>query len=172
MGGVLFLGNWCVTGGLAQSGGVVVRVRGHGQGVGDFFVNISGALCLVRALGTVNQGAMWEVLRKFGMPGHFVIMLVRPRAGAVIDVKIGEEDTAMGSSIGVQRGAYGGLIPFLFIMQAPEPVEWPVTKPTFRTRANGVTSGGGVQPQTRRGILRAIRLALRGRLCHLLRDER
>ena len=95
---------------------------------------------MVRALGTVNQGAMWEVLRKFGMPGHFVIMLVRPRAGAVIDVKIGDEGTAVESTIGVRQGACGGPILFLFIIQAAlETVEWPVTKPTLRTRADGVT---------------------------------
>ena len=41
---------------------------------------------LVRAFGIVNQEALWEVLREFGMPGHFVNMLVRPHDDAVIKV--------------------------------------------------------------------------------------
>ena len=60
---------------------------------------------VVRAFGTVNREALWEVLRKFGMPGHFLYMSARLHASAVINVKTGEEDTAVGSSIGVRRGA-------------------------------------------------------------------
>ena len=76
------------------------------------------------------------------MPGHFVNMLVRLHAGAVINVKIGEGDTAVGSSTGVRQSTCEGPILFLFIMQAAlEAMEWPVTKPTFRARADGVTSG-------------------------------
>ena len=58
------------------------------------------------------------------------------------DVKIVEEGTAMGSSIGVRQGACEGPILFLFIMQvALETMEWPVAMPTFRTRAGWVTPG-------------------------------
>ena len=97
---------------------------------------------LVKAFDTVNREALWEVLRRFGMPDHFVNMLVRLHADAVIKVKIGEEDTDIDSSIGVRQGACEGPILFLFIMQAAlETMEWPVAKPTFRTRADGVTSG-------------------------------
>ena len=57
------------------------------------------------------------------------------------DVKIVEEGTAMGSSIGVRQGACEGPILFLFIMEAAlEMMERPVTKPTLHTRADGVTS--------------------------------
>ena len=97
---------------------------------------------LVKAFDTANREALWEVLRRFGMPDHFVNMLVRLHADAVIKVKIGEEDTDIDSSIGVRQGACEGPILFLFIMQAAlETMEWPVAKPTFRTRADGVTSG-------------------------------
>jgi len=93
---------------------------------------------LVKAFGTVNRGALWEVLREFSMPGHFAGMLVR------LNVEIGEEDTAVGSSIGVRQGACKGPILFLFIMQAAlGTMEWPVTKHTFHTRADGVTPGRG-----------------------------
>ena len=73
---------------------------------------------LVKAFDTVNREALREVLRKFGMPDHFVNMLVRLHDDAVIKVKIGEEDTAVDSSIGVRQGACEGPILFLFIMQA------------------------------------------------------
>ena len=53
-----------------------------------------------------------------------------------------DEDKEVGSSIGVRQGACEGPILFLFITQAAlERVKWPVTKPTFRIRADGVTSG-------------------------------
>ena len=86
---------------------------------------------LVKAFDTVSQKALWEVLKKFGMPDHFVSMLVRPRAGAVINVKIGEEDTAVDSSIGVRQGACEGPILFLLLMQAAlETVEWRESLPS------------------------------------------
>ena len=85
----------------------------------------------------MNREALWEVLRKFGMPGHLVRMLARPHAGAVINVKIGEENTAVGSSAGGRQGACEGPILFLFIMQAAlETVEWPVTKPKAQSVTN------------------------------------
>ena len=95
-----------------------------------------------KTFGKMNRVALWEVLRKCGMPDHLVSMPVRLCTGAVTSLKIGEEDTAVGSSIGVRQGACEGPILVLFITQAaPETVEWPVSKPTFRTRADGVTSG-------------------------------
>ena len=52
------------------------------------------------------------------MPDYFVGMLVRLHAGAVINVKTGEEDTAVGSSVGVRQGACEGPVLFHFITQA------------------------------------------------------
>ena len=108
----------------------------HGPESHDVYVD------LVKAFDTVNRGALWEVLRKSGMPGHFVSMPVRLHDDVVINVKIGEEDTAVDSSIGVRQGACEGPVLFLFIMQAAlGTMEWPVAMPTSRTRADGVTSG-------------------------------
>ena len=78
---------------LCGDDGVEEASRAHGPESYGVYVD------LVRAFGTVNRGALWEVLREFSMPGHFAGMLVR------LNVKIGEEDTAVGSSIGVRRGA-------------------------------------------------------------------
>jgi len=106
---------------------------------------------LVKAFDTVNREALWEVLRRFGIPDHFVNMLVRLHENAVIKVQFGEEDTEVDSSIGVRQGSCEGPILFLFIMQAAlETMEWPVAKPTFQTRADGVTTGE--RPMRKRGV--------------------
>ena len=73
---------------------------------------------MVKAFGTANRGALWEVLGEFGMPTHFARVSVRPHAGAVVNVKMGGEGKAVGSSIGVRQGACEGPIHFLFIVQA------------------------------------------------------
>jgi hypothetical protein len=57
-------------------------------------------------------------------------------------VKVGEVESELESSIGVRQGSCEGPVLFLFIMQAAmETMKWPVPKPEFRTRANGVTMG-------------------------------
>ena len=97
----------------------------HGPGSYGVYVD------LVMAFDTVNRTALWEVLRKFGIPSHYVTMLARLHAGAVINVKIGEEDMAVDNSIGVRQGACEGLILFLFIMQAAlETMEWRESLPS------------------------------------------
>ena len=74
----------------------------HGPGSCGVYVD------LVMAFGTASLGALWEVLRKSGMPGHFLGMPMRLHADAVIVVEIGKEDTALGSSTGVRQGACEG----------------------------------------------------------------
>jgi hypothetical protein len=62
----------------------------------------------------------------------------------LIKVKIGSAEEQVESSIGVRQGSCEDPVPvlFLFIMQAAmETMQWPVPKPQFRTRADGVTSG-------------------------------
>ena len=87
------------------------------------------------------------------MPDHFVNMFLRLHAGAVINVKIGEEDTAVDNSIGVRQGACEGPILFLFIMQAAlETMEWPDQSYLPHPRRWGDVRGE-VQPQTWRDVL-------------------
>ena len=65
------------------------------------------------------------------MPGHSLSEPVRLHADAVINAKIGEEGTAVGSSIGVRQGACEGPILFLLLMQAAlETVEWRESLPS------------------------------------------
>ena len=60
----------------------------------------------------------------------------------LINVKFGENDSEVESSIGVRQGSCEGPIFFLFIMQAAmETLTWPVAKPVFHTRSKGVTMG-------------------------------
>ena len=106
---------------------------------------------LVKAIETMNRKALWEVLGKFGMPDHFVNVLVRPHASVVVNVKTGAEGTVVGSLTGVRQGACEVPILFLFVIQAVlETIEWPVTRPTFRTRTDEVTSG--VRFKSKRGV--------------------
>ncbi len=93
----------------------------------------------------VPREALFAILRRFGLPDHFANIVIRLHEYASINVKIGEEDLEVGSSIGVRQGSCEGPILLLFIMQAAietiETLTWPVAKPVFRTRSKGVTMG-------------------------------
>jgi hypothetical protein len=99
---------------------------------------------LIKAFDTVPREALFAVLRRFGLPDHFVNVVIRLHTEARVMVKIGEEDSEVESTIGVRQGSCEGPVLFLFIMQAAmETMEWPegVAKPEFRTREDGVTMG-------------------------------
>ena len=97
---------------------------------------------LVKAFDSVSREALFAVLRRFGLPDHFVNVVIRLHEKAKIKVKVGEVESELESSIGVRQGSCEGPVLFLFIMQAAmETMKWPVPKPEFRTRANGVTMG-------------------------------
>ena len=97
---------------------------------------------LVKAFDTVPREALFAVLRRFGLPDHFVNVVIRLHENARIKVKVGDVESELESSIGVRQGSCEGPVLFLFIMQAAmETMEWPVPKPEFRTRADGVTMG-------------------------------
>jgi hypothetical protein len=97
---------------------------------------------LVKAFDSVSREALFAVLRRFGLPDHFVNVVIRLHEKAKIKVKVGEVECELESSIGVRQGSCEGPVLFLFIMQAAmETMKWPVPKPEFRTRANGVTMG-------------------------------
>jgi hypothetical protein len=57
-------------------------------------------------------------------------------------MKIGSVDSEFESSIGVRQGSCEGPVLFLIIKQAAiETMKWPVPKPKFCSRENGVTMG-------------------------------
>ena len=69
-------------------------------------------------------------------------MVIRLHTNAVVKVKIGDVDSDVDSSIGVRQSSCEGPVLFLFIMQAAmETLRWPVKKPEFCTRVDGVTTG-------------------------------
>jgi hypothetical protein len=99
---------------------------------------------LVKAFDTVPREALFAVLRRFGLPDHFVKVVMRLHFGAKVKVKIGEEDSEVDSTIGVRQGSCEGPVLFLFVMQAAmETLQWPdgVARPEFKTRKSGVTMG-------------------------------
>ena len=81
---------------------------------------------LVKASDTVPRKALFAVLRRFGLPDHFVKVVMRLHFGAKVKVKIGEEDSEVDSTMGVRQGSCEGPVLFLFIMQAAmETQQWP-----------------------------------------------
>ncbi len=73
---------------------------------------------------------------------NFINTVIRLHENALINAKIGENDSEVASSINVRQGSCEGPILFLFMMQAArETLTWPVAKPVFRIRSKGVTMG-------------------------------
>jgi len=89
---------------------------------------------LVKAFDTVSREALFRILQKFGLPDHFINIVIRLHKGAKINIDFGSKKCEIDSTIGVRQGACEGPILFLFIMQAAlETMDWPVAKPQFCT---------------------------------------
>jgi hypothetical protein len=99
---------------------------------------------LQKAFDSVPRASLFKVLRRFGLPAHFVNIVIRLHEGAKIKLKIGEAEKDIASTIGVRQGSCEGPVLFLFIMQAAmETLVWPdgVSRPEFRTVNEGKTMG-------------------------------
>ena len=97
---------------------------------------------LVKAFDSVSREALFAVLRKFGLPDHFINLVARLHTGVKIKLKLGDDDVEISSTIGVRQGSCEGPVLFLFIMQAAlETMDWPVAKPTFCTKEVGPITG-------------------------------
>ena len=91
---------------------------------------------LVKAFDSVPREALFNVLLRFGLPKHFVNIVLRLHTDAVMKFKISDlaDDADVDSMIGVRQGSCEGPVLFLFIMQAAmETMTWPVKKPLFYT---------------------------------------
>jgi hypothetical protein len=74
---------------------------------------------------TVVREALFGVMRRYGLPDHFINILIRLHEGATIKVKIGEVEKEMDRTIGVRQGSCEGPPLFLFMIQAAlETMEW------------------------------------------------
>ena len=93
---------------------------------------------LEKAFDRVPRAALFKVLRRYGLPDHFINVVIRLHADAVVSYKQGNAKIEVKNRIGVRQGACEGPILFLFLMAAAmETMEWPVAKPVFCTsRAN------------------------------------
>ena len=60
---------------------------------------------LVKAFDSVPRDALFAVLRRSGLPDHFINLAIRLHKGAKIKVKIGDVDHEIDSSIGVRQGS-------------------------------------------------------------------
>lgn len=99
---------------------------------------------LQKAFDSVPRALLFKILRRFGLPEHFVNIVIRLHEGAKIKLKIGETEKDIASTIGVRQGSCEGPVLFLFIMQAAiETLVWPtgVSRPEFCTTKEGRTMG-------------------------------
>ncbi len=60
---------------------------------------------LVKAFDSVSREALFAILRKFGMPDHFINIVMRLHTGAVMKFMIGDTDSTVPSNIGVRQGS-------------------------------------------------------------------
>ena len=92
-------------------------------------LKLSEVRCLEYRRSFTTRRAIFAVLRRYGMPDHFVKELIRLHYGAKVKVKIGEVDAEIDSTIGVRQGSCEGPVLFLFIMQAAiDTLEWKVSQ--------------------------------------------
>ncbi len=97
---------------------------------------------LVQAFDTAQRKALFAILRCFGSSDHFVNIVIRLNESALINVKIGEDNSELESSIGDRQGSCEVPILFLTITQAAMgTLTWEVANPDFRARSKGVTMG-------------------------------
>ena len=60
---------------------------------------------LMIAFDTVPRELLFQILRKFGMPDHFVNIVIRHHTSCKIKFKVGDVDTEVDSKIGVRQGS-------------------------------------------------------------------
>jgi hypothetical protein len=122
--------------GLEEQNGFT-RKRGTADGIYSTYMALlkrkehglsSYVLCLdlVKAFDTVPREALFLILQRYGLPGHFVNIIIRLHKDAKLVVKVGELEGKVNSSIGVRQGSCEGPVLFLLVMQAViETMQWP-----------------------------------------------
>ena len=89
---------------------------------------------LVKAFDSVNHEALFLILQKYGMPDHFINLIIRLHDRAKINLDIGNVDSSIDVSIGVRQGSCEGPMLFLFMMLAAmDTLKMPdhISKPKF-----------------------------------------
>lgn len=83
---------------------------------------------LIKAFDSISREALFAILRRYGIPDHFLNIIIRLHSDAMIKIEIpgAEEDVVVASTIGVRQGSTEGPVLFLFFIQAMfDTLEWP-----------------------------------------------
>jgi hypothetical protein len=72
----------------------------------------------MKAFDMVPLELFFQILRKFGMPDHFVNLVIPLHTKCKIKLKVGDIDSELASDIGVRQDSCEGPVLFLFIIQA------------------------------------------------------
>lgn len=87
---------------------------------------------------------MFAILRRYGVPDHFLNIVIRLHRGASFTIDVNGEDVVVDSNIGVRQGSNEGPVLFLFFMLAiMETMEWPssISVPMFHSHEAGPMHG-------------------------------
>jgi hypothetical protein len=98
---------------------------------------------LVKAFDSISREALFVILRRYGVPDHFLNIVIRLHNGASFTIDVNGEDVVVDSNIGVRQGSNEGPVLFLFFMLAiMETMEWPssISVPMFHSREVGPIS--------------------------------
>jgi hypothetical protein len=108
----------------------------HGKGTWVVFID------LMKAFASANREAIFESLKKFGLPPHFINIVRRLHSGTTLKITVEGIEEIIDCLIGVREGSIEGPGLFLFLFQAAvETMEWPVAKPQFSTKEDGKVRG-------------------------------
>lgn len=114
------------------------KLREHQQDSWVVFVD------LAKAFDTVNRKALFQILRKFGVPKKLASLIEQLHTGVTVKLTVGDADVTFPAEIGVKQGDNMAPILFLFYMQAATEAmerDWPVHKPQFKTKMDGILTG-------------------------------
>jgi hypothetical protein len=57
---------------------------------------------LIKAFDSISSEALFEILRRYGMPKHFVNIIIRLHSEAKIKIAVGDQDIVVDSTIGMR----------------------------------------------------------------------
>ena len=83
---------------------------------------------LVKAFDSISRESLFKILRHYGLPDHFVNVVIRLHTNATIKFQTSssQPDIEIDSTIGVRQGSNEGPVLFLFFMQAiMDTLDWP-----------------------------------------------
>jgi len=95
---------------------------------------------LVKAFDSISRDALFAILRRYGVPDHFLNIVIRLHKGATFSIDVNGEEVVVENNIGVRQGSNEGPVLFLFFMLAiMETMVWPsaIVVPQYCSREAG-----------------------------------